>query len=140
MFLKENSKEKDKEKSQEISKIGEITLSALKPNLSMDNYNRTQLQKATSHSQCFLKIKPERDYQLCIWCINYSLQSERQGMIICIPAKEWSLPSPPESVWKCDSETRVLGVWELCGDRLIYADGDQISKSSLEQYQYTKEK
>ncbi|RIA87517.1 hypothetical protein C1645_827684 [Glomus cerebriforme] len=46
---KENSKEKNKKKLQEISETGGITLSAPRPNLSMNEYNGTQSQKATSN-------------------------------------------------------------------------------------------
>ncbi|GBB96510.1 hypothetical protein RclHR1_02770012 [Rhizophagus clarus] len=48
MLHKENSKEKDKEKSQEISEISEIAFLASRPNLSMDNYNRTILLEAVN--------------------------------------------------------------------------------------------
>ena len=85
---KEENKEKNKEKSQELSETGGITLSAPRPNLSMDNYNGTQSRQATSSSQRFLEIEPGKDYQLCIWCINYSLQFGRQGRFTCTPARE----------------------------------------------------
>ncbi|PKY62669.1 hypothetical protein RhiirA4_489567, partial [Rhizophagus irregularis] len=39
---KEENKEENKGKSQEISETGRITLSTSRPNLSMDNYNKTQ--------------------------------------------------------------------------------------------------
>src|SRR4051794_19844523 len=104
MFLKERSQE---------------NFSAPRPNLSMDNYNGTQLPKATIHSQRFLENNTGKDNQSCIWCINYKLQSGRQGTIMCTPTKERSLPSPPGSVWEGDSETRVLGIRELCGDECL---------------------
>src|SRR5437762_3481641 len=104
MFFKERSPE---------------TFSAPRPNLSMDNYNGTQSQKATIHSQHFLENKPGKDYQSCIWCINYSLQSERQGTIMYTPARERPLPSSSGSVWKGDSYTRRLGVRELLGDECL---------------------
>ncbi|CAB4388942.1 unnamed protein product [Rhizophagus irregularis] len=47
---KEENKEENKGKSQEISKAGRITLSASRPNLSMDNYNGTQSQQAVNVS------------------------------------------------------------------------------------------
>ncbi|GES83351.1 transport and Golgi organization protein 6 homolog [Rhizophagus clarus] len=46
--VEKNSKEKDKEKSQEISEISEIAFLASRPNLSMDNYNRTILLEAVN--------------------------------------------------------------------------------------------
>ena len=79
---KENSKEKNKEKSQEISETGEITFSAPRPNLSMDSYNGTKSPKTTKNSQCLLETGPGKGYQPCIWCIDYSLQLERQESIV----------------------------------------------------------
>src|SRR2546430_123221 len=67
---KENSKEKNKEKSQGISETGEITFSAPRPNLSMDNYDGN-MQIITNNSQRLLEIGPGKDYQPCIWCIHY---------------------------------------------------------------------
>jgi len=116
---KEENKEENKGKSQEISETGRITLSASRPNLSMDNYNGTQSQKATIHSQRFLESKPEKYYQPCLWCISYSHQRERQGIIVQNPAKERQIPSSSGQVWECDSETRALGVRELCGNECL---------------------
>ncbi|CAI2171891.1 3648_t:CDS:2 [Funneliformis geosporum] len=54
------SQRKLKRKGQgEISEAGEITLSAPRPNRSMNNYNGTQTRQATSIGQRFLEIKPE---------------------------------------------------------------------------------
>src|SRR5581483_10378323 len=62
---------------QEPSEAGGITLSAPRTNLSVDNCNGTQSQQATTHNQRFLKKKPGKNYQLCIWCISYSLRLQR---------------------------------------------------------------
>jgi hypothetical protein len=59
--------EKNKEKSQKISKTNEVDFSVPKPNLSMNINDGTRSQQATIHSQRFL----ESNYQPCIWCINY---------------------------------------------------------------------
>jgi hypothetical protein len=113
-------KEENKEgKSQEISETGRITLSAPRPNLSMDNNNRTRSHQATIHSQRFLESKPEKYYQPCIWCISYSHQLERQGIIVQNPARERQIPSSSGPVWECDSETRRLDVRKLLGNECL---------------------
>ncbi|RIA85652.1 hypothetical protein C1645_741397 [Glomus cerebriforme] len=113
------NKEKNKEKSQEISETGGITLSAPSPNLPMDSYNGTKSQKTTKNSQCLLEVGPGKDYQPCIWCINHNLQSGRQEKFMYTPERERPLSFSSGSVWKCDSETRVLGVRELRGDECL---------------------
>ncbi|PKY37572.1 hypothetical protein RhiirA4_450439 [Rhizophagus irregularis] len=77
------------------------------------------LDEATNNSQRFLEIKPGKDYKPCIWCINYSLQFGRQERFMCTPAGERPLSSSSGSIWKCDSETRALGVRELLGDECL---------------------
>ncbi|PKK65121.1 hypothetical protein RhiirC2_786594 [Rhizophagus irregularis] len=62
-------------KPMDSSTNGMDTRRAPRPNLSMDNYNRTQSRQATNNSQRFLEIKPGKDYKPCIWCINYNLQA-----------------------------------------------------------------
>ncbi|CAB4417042.1 unnamed protein product [Rhizophagus irregularis] len=79
----------------------------------MDDCNRMQMQQLISSNQHFLKIKPEKDHQFCIWCISYSLQSERQTKFIYTLEKEQSSPSSLESAWKCNPKIRDLKVWEL---------------------------
>ncbi|CAB4391490.1 unnamed protein product [Rhizophagus irregularis] len=76
----------------------------------IDNYNGTQSQQATTHSQRFLKSIPEKYYQPCIWCISYSHQLERQGIR---QIKERQIPSFSGPVWECDSKTRRLEVQKL---------------------------
>ncbi|GBC33393.2 uncharacterized protein OCT59_007563 [Rhizophagus irregularis] len=120
MPIKENSKEKDKEKSQKIlSETGEISLSAPRANLPMDDCNGTQTRQSTSSNQRFLEIKPGKDHQFCIWCVSYSLQSERQAKFMCTPERERPTPSSPGSARKCYPETRDLGVRELRGDECL---------------------
>jgi hypothetical protein len=116
---KEENKEKNKEKSQELSETGGITLSAPRPNLSMDNYIGTRSRQATIYSQHFLKSKPGKYYQPCIWCISYSPRLERQERIVQNPARERQIPSSLGPVWECDSETSKMGVRELCGDECL---------------------
>ena len=70
LFFQKTKKRKNCKKIE----TSEITFSASRPDLSMDNNNRKQSQKVTVYSQCFLENKPAKDYQPCIWCINHSLQ------------------------------------------------------------------
>ncbi|GES83309.1 hypothetical protein GLOIN_2v1673015 [Rhizophagus clarus] len=109
----ENSKEKNNEKNNQrshgILESSEITFSTPRPNLSMDNYDGTKSQKTTKNNQHLPEIRPGKDYQPCIWCINYSLQSGRQGRVMYTPASERPLSSSSGSVWKCDSESRAMG-------------------------------
>jgi hypothetical protein len=116
---KENSQEKNKEKSQGIYETSEITSSAPKPNLSMDNYDGTKSQKATNNSQRLLEIRPGKDCQPCVWCINFSLQRERQRKFVCNPAKVRQIPSSSGSIWECGSKSNKLGVRELLGNECL---------------------
>ncbi|PKK61216.1 hypothetical protein RhiirC2_792143 [Rhizophagus irregularis] len=86
---KEENKEENKGKSQEISKAGRITLSASRPNLSMDNYNGTQSQQA----------------------VNVSWKTNQESINLT--------PSSSGPVWECDSETRRLGVQKLLGNECL---------------------
>ncbi|CAG8651727.1 9374_t:CDS:2 [Funneliformis caledonium] len=106
-FLKENKGE------------DELTISAPRPNLSMDDCNGAQSQKATIHNQRFLEIKSGKDCQLCIWCISYRMQSGGKGQIMYTPASERQLSSSSGLVWKGDSDNGVLGVRELRGDECL---------------------
>src|SRR4051812_39482265 len=77
-----------KEKSQEekeihISESGEVSFLTSRPNLSMDNYNGTQSLEASNSNKRLLEIKPGKDYQSCIWCVNYGLQRETKGSVDC---------------------------------------------------------
>ncbi|CAB4408427.1 unnamed protein product [Rhizophagus irregularis] len=103
---KEENKEENKGKSQEISETGRITLSTSRPNLSMDNYNKTQ----SPHT---VNVPGKQNLEPCIWCISYSHQLERQGIIVKNPAKEQWIPSSSGPVWECDPETRRLRVQKL---------------------------
>jgi hypothetical protein len=108
--------EKNKEKSQKISKTNEADFSVPKPNLSMNINDGTRSQQATIHSQHFL----ESNYQPCIWCINYSNRLGRQEKIVPNPTKEQQIPSSSGSMWECDSEiAKELGVRELLGDECL---------------------
>jgi hypothetical protein len=111
--------EKNKEKSQKISKTSKVDFSAPKPNLSMDINDGTRSQQATIHSQCFLESKPEKYYQPCIWCINSSSQMGRQERIVRNPTKERQVPSSSGSKWECDSEIGKVGVRELLGNECL---------------------
>ncbi|RIA86801.1 hypothetical protein C1645_807622 [Glomus cerebriforme] len=116
---KEENKEKNKGKSQELSETGGITLSAPRPNLPMDNYNGTRSQQSTTYSQRFLESKPGKYYQPCIWCIGYSSRLGKQERIVQNPARERQIPSSSGPVWECDSETGKVGVRELLGDECL---------------------
>ena len=85
----------------------------------MDNYNGIKSQKVINNSQHLLEIRPEKDYQPCIWCINYSLQLERQERFVCNPKKEQQILFSSGSVLKNGSETRKLGVQELLGNECL---------------------
>jgi hypothetical protein len=104
MFLKERSQE---------------PFSAPRSTLSMDNDNRTSMQKSANNNQHLLENKSGKDYQPCIWCINYSSQLGRQDKIAPNPTKEQRIPSSSGSIQKCGSETRRLGVRELLGDECL---------------------
>lgn len=77
------------------------------------------MQQLISSNQHFLKIKPEKDHQFCIWYISYSLQSERQTKFIYTLEKEQSSPSFLESARKCNPKIRDLKVWELYGNECL---------------------
>ncbi len=105
--------------SMQKSETGDVSFSAFQPNLSMDNYNEAQSQILSSNNQCLLKIKPGKDYHRCIWCINHSLQQETKESIDCNLTRERTIPSSLGPEWKCDSNSRTLGVRELRGDECL---------------------
>jgi hypothetical protein len=111
--------EKKKENSQKISKSSGVDFSAPKSNMSMDINDGTRSQNATTYSQRFLEIKPEKYYQPCIWCINYSSQLEQQGTIVQNPTKERQIPSSLGSIWGCDAKIGKVGVRELLGNECL---------------------
>src|SRR5438270_8066366 len=68
----------------------EISFLASQSSLSMDNHNERQMQKSSSNNQCLLEVKSERDYQRCIWCINFNSQFEKKGQQLTPSLKsEW---------------------------------------------------
>src|SRR2546430_1256575 len=112
-FVHPKEKE-EKEKEIHISESGEVSFSTSQPNLSMDKYNGTQLLEASSSNKRLLEIKPGKDHQRCIWCINYSKQQETKESIDCNPTGERPIPSSSGPGWECDSNSReTLGVREL---------------------------
>src|SRR6266498_801442 len=123
----------------EKSETGDVSFSAFQPNLSMDNYNEAQSQILSSNNQCLLKIKPGKDYHRCIWCINHSLQQETKESIDCNLTRERTIPSSLGPEWKCDSNSRTLGVQESCEDECLDFFM-QISLLSLEQSHYDQGK
>jgi hypothetical protein len=83
----------------------------------MDNYN-DESQQTSSINQCFLKSKPEEDYQRCIWCVNFS-SPKAKGRNSFIPTKHRPIPFSLGTKWSYNSnETRVV-IWELCGDECL---------------------
>ena len=98
-------KERFQEKGNEIhisDEPDEISFLASQSSLSMDNYNERQMQKSSSNDQCLLEVKSERDYQRCIWCINFNSQFERKGQQLLTPSLK--------SGWR---------VQEFCGDECL---------------------
>jgi hypothetical protein len=96
------------------------SFSAPRSDLSLDNYNGTNSRnEANNYKRLLEGVKTGKDYQPCIWCINYSSRLGRQKQIVQNPIKERQIPSSSRSTWECDSESRRLAVWELLGDECL---------------------
>jgi hypothetical protein len=102
-----------------LKKRSQEPFSAPRSTLSMDNNNRTNTQKSANNNQHLLKNKSGKDYQPCIWCINYSFRLGQQEKIVPNSTKERQISSSLKSIQKCGSETKRLGVWELLGDECL---------------------
>ncbi|RGB36488.1 hypothetical protein C1646_741713 [Rhizophagus diaphanus] len=76
VHLKQEEKE---EKGIHLSESGEVSFSTSQPDWSMDGNNGTPSLEAPRNNKCLLEIKPGKNYQRCIWCINYGAQQESKG-------------------------------------------------------------
>ena len=93
---------------------------SMNSNLHMNGYNGTQSLKAPSNNKYLLKIKPGKNYQRCIWCINYGAQQELKKIVGCNSSTEQPIPSSLEPEQECNFDSsRSLEVWKLYGDECL---------------------
>ncbi|GBB86190.1 hypothetical protein RclHR1_12630008 [Rhizophagus clarus] len=115
-----HKQEEKEEKGIHLSESGEVSFSTSQPDWSMDGNNGTPSLEAPSNNKCLLEIKPGKNYQRCIWCINYGAQQESKGTVGCNPSTERPISSSSEPGWECDSDSSgILGVRELRGDECL---------------------